>query len=761
MSINPQQKNVEIHTQTKALSIVSHYKGIWDTKPERILTGTFADAPLLGNGDLGVIVSGTAHELEFFLSKNEFLSQNEGIPKAMSRVQLYIPDLEGASHHMEQQLLHAHVDGEFVNKEETLRTKSWVQATDTQSNLLFTKITYTGTRECQGYVTCLPGVENSHTPFMSWEGDVLCQDVRADLQDKLEGYDTPKARIAARVAGPGKTEIRDSTLFFTLCPGCTYYLAFCVMSVSDHKEYRENSVRIVSELTPKKMEELYASHCQWWETFWGKSFVEIPYKDIEKEFYGSLYLLACCLRAGEATPTIYGNWVMKNMYWGGMPPLNYNYEAPYFCTIPTNHQELSDNYETLLFDWMGNAAKNAKESGFSGLYYEAYPGPLPYGVMFSANRWNGLDYQGRDCYMCQKSNGVFTAVNMILRYYYTKDKAYAEKIYPFLKGVGDFWLDYLKWDGSRYVICDDYVHEGPVSILPQTNPLTSLAFVRLLFQGLLDIDKDLGLDTELKDLWQDRLDHISEFPVFQRNGQTVFRNQEAGESIAWSKTEGYPQDDFSEWSSPGAIPEMALLYPGGQIGCFSDPRLLEIARNTLTQQAKWRDQNMTCFFYPSAARVRYDPVELLARLSEWLKDTVYPNMAINAAGGGIENLNTVPATLVEMLCQSYQGRLWVFPDWPDGADARFGNLLAYGGFLVSSQYKEGSVRYLQVISKKGEVLTIVNPWPGRSVRLYQDGIAAKILEGNELSLPTQKGQVLCFVPEGTSYTETQHKIGSL
>lgn len=55
-------------------------------------------------------------------------------------------------------------------------------------------------------------------------------------------------------------------------------------------------------------------------------------------------------------------------------------------------------------------------------------------------------------------------------------------------------------------------------------------------------------------------------------------------------------------------------------------------------------------------RVGHDPKEILSQLSGWLNDTVFPNMTISAMGGGIENLNTVPATLVEMLCQSFQGK---------------------------------------------------------------------------------------------------------
>ena len=53
-----------------------------------------------------------------------------------------------------------------------------------------------------------------------------------------------------------------------------------------------------------------------------------------------------------------------------------------------------------------------------------------------------------------------------------------------------------------------------------------------------------------------------------------------------------------------------------------------------------------------------------------------------AGGGGIENLNTAPATIDEMLLQPFQGKIRPFVKWPMGTDARFGDLRAFGAFLV-------------------------------------------------------------------------------
>ncbi len=482
--------------------------------------------------------------------------------------------------------------------------------------------------------------------------------------------------------------------------------------------------------------------------------MEIPNKTIEKQFYFSLYYLASCMRKGEYAPGLYGGWVLKNPAWAGIAPINYNYQAPYYCLVPTNHLDLADSYEQQILDWIPQAKKNAEAHGFQGLYFEAYPRRS----MFSARRWTGLDNLNRDCFMCQKSNGILAATHMILRYYHTRDLEYARLIYPeFLKGLGEFWVDDLKWDGTRYVIENDYVHEGPVNILPQTNPLTSLGCLRLLFQALIDISQALGVDLELRPVWQERLEKLSRFPTFTRNGRTVFRNQESGTSAAWSRECGY-DEDFSVWSSCCAIPEMALMYPGSQIGLFSDPELLTVARETVAQQARWTDDNMTCFFYPSAARVGHDPAEILEQMTHMIQTKTNTNLTYTFGGGGIENFNTVPATLVEMLCQYFQGKVKLFANWPKNMPAKFGNLLIYGNFLVSSQLLNNQVQYIGILSNRGEILKLVNPWPDREVVCYRNGEEAEILSGEEFDLPTGKGERICLAPKGVTYWEIKSRM---
>jgi ribosome-associated protein len=95
--------------------------------------------------------------------------------------------------------------------------------------------------------------------------------------------------------------------------------------------------------------------------------------------------------------------------------------------------------------------------------------------------------------------------------------------------------------------------------------------------------------------------------------------------------------------------------------------------------------------FPGAARVGYDPEDLLRKLRRQVTEFGLPNLMIFGGGGGIENCSGVPATINEMLLQSHDGVLRLFPVWPRDRAAQFGNLRARGAFLVSSQFREGRV----------------------------------------------------------------------
>jgi len=185
---------------------------------------------------------------------------------------------------------------------------------------------------------------------------------------------------------------------------------------------------------------------------------------------------------------------------------------------------------------------------------------------------------------------------------------------------------------------------------------------------------------------------------------------------------------------------------------------LTTAQNTIDAMARWSDGNGTETFYPAAARVGHDPADILSHLDAWVQGNSYPNLCIHTGGGGVENFNTVPSTISEMLLQSFQGKLRVFANWVTSSDARFGNLRAWGGFLVASRLQGGTVQYIRIASEQGQPVTVVNPWAGKTVRLYRNGVDGGTLDGAEVMFPTGKGEVVTLVPDGTTHADVMSRL---
>jgi hypothetical protein len=144
--------------------------------------------------------------------------------------------------------------------------------------------------------------------------------------------------------------------------------------------------------------------------------------------------------------------------------------------------------------------------------------------------------------------------------------------------------------------------------------------------------------------------------------------------------------------------------------------------------------------FPGAVRVGYDADSIIKYLKERLAVQPLPNFYIVQSGGGIETLAAVPLTINEMLLQSYEGVVRVFPNWNHHKDASFERLRAYGAFVVSCRLQKGKIEYVKLLSEQGRPCTMENPWPGKKVQLDRNYKKAEVLEGNTLYFSTSKNE---------------------
>jgi alpha-L-fucosidase 2 len=824
------------------------YAAVFTAPPRQVPTRGMPDGPLLGNGDVGVVLAGPPESQLFYIGKNDFWRRNNAAVLAVGRLALDVPALHGASYRQEQDLVRAEVRGEFSAPGAALATRSWV---DANTNLLLSVLTNRGQEPLPLSIQAIVGeaeaaprhVADSGKLHVGREqlgggrwyfdgqiGDLLVSDkplpafqgggtpqhietfdgrgtwhelvvpvmshavhvsawikIRAAASDAnyiiskgewnhayslglSDGHlrwaingvflqtkeRLPLGRwihVAATFDGrrmgiyldgkrntslgieqaagtdsferqadnlPGRSRrvavavrlVGRDGLATTLAPGETVTLAAAVLGDLDADDCRAAARQLVAQLTPQKIDMLTARHRHWWADFWSRSAIEIPDKEIERRWYAALYVMGSCSRAGKVAPGLWGNWITTdNSNWHGDFHLNYNFQAPYYGVYGCNHADLSLPFYAAMNQSVARGRRIAAARGWKGIHLPVSIGP-----------W-GLCPEGDGCDWGQRSDTAFAALNFIWHYQYTQDDAFLrDTAYPYLREVADFWEDYLKFEGGRYVIYNDSIHEGSG---PDFNPLLSLGLVRTLFANMPEMSQRLGVDADRRAKWQHILAHLSQFPVQERGGKTVFRYSECGMAWCDSNTLGIHH-----------------IFPAGAIGLDSDPRLLQISRDTIDAMHRWADYNGFSSWYTACARVGYNPHVILSKMRAECDHHSMPNLLLYYGGGGIESCGGLLA-VNEMLLQSHDGVLRLFPCWPKDEDARFAHLHAVGAFLVSARFAQGQICDVTITSERGRTCTLVNPWPGKKVKIT----GRRALAGARITFATRPGEVLRLAPE--------------
>ena len=493
---------------------------------------------------------------------------------------------------------------------------------------------------------------------------------------------------------------------------------------------------------------LFQEHNQWWSNFWSKSFIQIGDQLIQNNWYASLYLLACCSKSNCPPPGLWGNFISSTgMFWEGDYTLDYNVQATFWVAYACNHPELADNYDQLLLDHVSRGQATAQHYGYQGIYLYTHLIPSP--------GWSDDGYT----FWSQKSDALFAAVNCAMRWRYLRDTNYAAKIYPFMKGVADFWDNYLVLNNNRYVDYNDAVAESWST--SDMNPATTLAFIQLVYPALIDMSQVLNVDAGRRAKWSDIVARLSPLPIvpatsisslaalganYVTAGMNAIRDSESGTAFPTPMVNVY-QDHQTRGSSAG-MNSTQTIFPGWNIGLESDPATLAAAKNTVYLAAEWYDGNDGCTFYPSAAAVGYNPVEILSNLDAAIIYHASPNFMFSFGGGGTEDYSIVPCALANMFLQSHQTNLHIFPNWPANQNASFGNLNACGGFLVSSALTNGLISYVQITSTAGQMLKLINPWPQTTVQVASTINPTTQFTGSNFNYQTQVGEVLTLTPVG-------------
>jgi hypothetical protein len=312
--------------------------------------------------------------------------------------------------------------------------------------------------------------------------------------------------------------------------------------------------------------------------------------------------------------------------------------------------------------------------------------------------------------------------------YSTYNKEYIELVYPFIKGVVDFWEGFLVLEDGRYVIYNDAVEEGPNGDM---NPIKSLGLLRSALHTCIDMSAELKVDQHKIPKWNEMLEKLSKYPTYEKDGMTLYARTERGDHRPGVNNRFYQ-----------------IVYPGGAIHLDSDEEILQIARNTLEDDitsATWFGSDKYSRF-PAAVRLGYDPDTILTKLKKYIEISKGTNGYYLGYYVGIEACAAIPSCINEMMLRSRPNVVEVFPVWNPEKDALYQDLRAEGAFLVSSQMKGGEVQYIRIKSEQGRDCEIVNPWDATTVSVIRNGQDSKVDVGERFTLKTSVDESIIIQP---------------
>jgi len=386
------------------------------------------------------------------------------------------------------------------------------------------------------------------------------------------------------------------------------------------------------------------------------------------------------------------------------------------------------------------------------------------------SRWNwkntGQWKDGRYTYI-ERGDGPNGPVNHIFsrsakiayqywqKYEYTRDLNWLkEKAYPMLKGVAEFYRNYpnvkKEKDGKYHIY---HVNDNE-SVWNGHNTVEEISAMMGIFPAVIKASEILKVDQEMRPVWNEFLTNLSPLPTSHDYPDLAGSPEYwVGSLQSESKVRGNgqrPPDGntmpvwFFDLCNPGGNPEMLKIaiatYDKYFNGGINNEVYLHVLSKIPAAGAILGKVDAVRFLIPNLIR-RSPKDEVLANrmdLSEGFYTTNIQRLGRAADALHLALLQSAPASPGE------EPVIRLFPAWPDEWEGSF-KLLARGGFLVSSSFKNGQVEFAEITSQAGADCLIRNPWPGKSVDLYLNRKKKSLGEKSLFRIKTAKGDHLYLV----------------
>jgi alpha-L-fucosidase 2 len=487
--------------------------------------------------------------------------------------------------------------------------------------------------------------------------------------------------------------------------GNTLTGTWTITSSPSEKEFKKNAGSIVAGMAEKtNFESELKSHTNWWQEFWGKSSINLPDSVLEKQWYLEQYKFGCAARADTPPISLQAVWTADN---GKLPPWkgdfhhDLNTQLSYWPAYSANHLDLEEGFLNWLWKYRDTFKKYTKTYfGTSGMNV---PG---------VTTLTGEPMGGWIQYSFGPTVGCWLAQHFYLHWIYSKDENFLrEKAYPWLTDVATY-LDEISVrdeNGMRKlpISASPEIHDNSIKAWFSETTNFDLGFILWTFEKTAELANELGKKEEAAK-WNAILNEWPTFALDDAGGLAFAPGHPYAEShrhfshlvgwhplgiIDWSKSEKEQkiiQSTLKNLEEKG--PDWWCGYSYSWLGnLYARAFMGEKAAETL----RIFSEN---FCLPNSFHVNGEQYNKGYSKMKYRPFTLEGNFAFAA---GVQ----------EMLIQSHTGIINIFPAIPAGwKNISFSTLRTTGAFLVSAEKKDGEMETVTVISEKGGVCKIKNPF---------------------------------------------------
>ena len=640
-------------------------------------------ALVIGNGDLNALVFSRNHELVLHVAKNDVWDARLETAKDA-------PLLKVDVRH------HTWTGGEHP--------PSWNLPYPTQTPACTIHIPFTGEMvsarlDVRHAVATITTTGGTITIRALAQGNVFY--VESAGAASLQGFAQPFLPAAETHTGGAVDTVTQNL------PGDIDYKGMSVAAVRESKGQRQaiavvtsrtaadpasDARRLAESTLAAEAADVIRTHEETWQKFWSASGVLLGDADMQNWWYRQLYYFRCLSRPGAYAIALQGGYNSK-ANWHGTWTANYNCQQTFWAAFNSNHPELAEPFIDLVNEihprsrWYAQTVFGCDGAATPHNLWPFQPDPA---TCQSVNH--------RQFAFMPWSYGIGLAGHvgsiLALHYAYTGDKAYLKtKIYPVLKDYADFYASFV----DQCQVTNGKVAFGP-SVDPEhtafgiDNSPYDLAWAKCTLRSAMRAATDLAVDGGPVVRWQHTLDKLPAYPSTGAPGQEI---------IEVPGVQNY-----------NIVTPVVPLFPADQASWFSPQAEKDMFKRTIEWiQSRYNHNNSVVMLNVARARLSLTD-EAYADTKSWFKDKEQPNGLFfwQAHGYYISEQTAVAGLINEFLLQSVDDIIRVFPAWPQNLDARFTQLRARGGFLVTAEQKAGKIVKLEITSTIGGPLRWLNPW---------------------------------------------------